>query len=319
MAARGPRTPPIGPTALSHDAAGRPLRHGVSALWVLAAAVLFSLMAALIRKMSLEGLPAVQVAHGRTWIAFLPLLVYLLVWDRTAWRTDQPLGMVTRAGFTSVAQLLTVVAFALLPLALANAVSFSRPLFVALLAVLFLGERVGPRRTIALALGFVGVIVVIHPFDAFSGDLPKGFLTGVAVAVAASAIFAGSIILVRSMTASNRPITLIFWALALPSVFLAPFALWVWEPMSASQWLDMTLMSLLGSGAQYCYIRGLSEGEASMAGMIDYTRLIFTAILGYVFFSETPGVWTYVGAAIIVASTLYVTLREAYLRRQAGG
>jgi drug/metabolite transporter (DMT)-like permease len=192
-------------------------------------------------------------------------------------------------------------------LADATAVQFSRPLFMTFLAVFVLGESVGWRRWMATTVGFGGVIVMLRPGQ-------TGLDIAWIVALGAALIFALAMILIRKLSQTEPPTRILFFYHLTGLVFFVGPAIWVWKTPVAEEWLFLILIGVLTTVAMICFVRGLAAGEASIVGPMEYTRLIYAAFLGYFFFAEVPVIWTWIGAAIIVASAFYIARREAFSR-----
>lgn len=215
--------------------------------------------------------------------------------------------------------MLAVSDFFTLPLSQFNALSFSRPLFITLLAALFLGEAVGPHRLGAVAIGFIGVLIMAVPGVVLfwlPQEAGPPLDLGSVLAIASAFFFAGAITLVKSLSSTHSPMQLVVWANLLSSVLLLPAMLWYWSPPDLATWFMIITMSLTGLGAQYCYVTAMSMGDASFLSPMDYLRLPMAAIADYVLFQLLPGRYVWIGAAIIVAATLYITLRETRLRKR---
>jgi drug/metabolite transporter (DMT)-like permease len=190
-------------------------------------------------------------------------------------------------------------------LADATAVQFSRPLFMTVLAILVLGESVGWRRWVATIVGFGGVILMLRPGH-------TGLDVAWIVALTTALVFALAMILIRKLSQTEPPARILFFYHLTGLVFFIGPAIWVWRTPVAEEWLYLFLIGFLTTIAMICFVRGLAAGEASIVGPMEYTRLIYAAFLGYFVFSEIPVIWTWVGAAIIVGSALYIARREAF-------
>ncbi len=190
-------------------------------------------------------------------------------------------------------------------LADATAIQFSRPLFMTLLAVFLLGEAVGWRRWAATAAGFGGVIIMVRPGHA-------GLDVAWIVALATALIFAVAMILIRKL-AQTEPTTriLFYYYLTGLVLFVAP-AIWVWRTPVGVEWLLLVSIGVFTTAAMVCFVRGLAAGEASIVEPMEYTRLIYAVFFGYFLFAEVPVIWTWIGAAVIIASALYIARREAF-------
>ena len=206
-----------------------------------------------------------------------------------------------------------------LPLADFNALSFTRPLFVTILAAIVLNEIVGPRRWGAVGIGFLGVLIMAVPGTIFfwlPGDsaLSSGLDLASILAVSSAFFFAGAIILVKSLSSVHSPLQLIVWANLLSTALLLPGAIWFWSWPSFQTTLEIVILSVAGLAAQYAYVRAMSVGDASFLSPMDYLRLPMAAVVDFALFKLLPGPFVWLGAAIIVSATLYITFRESRSR-----
>ncbi|MEM7007423.1 MAG: DMT family transporter [Pseudomonadota bacterium] len=195
-----------------------------------------------------------------------------------------------------------------------NAISFTRPLFVTLLAAIILRETVGLHRWGAVFAGFLGVLVMVVP-GIFTFWRPGaldglGLDTGSFVALGSAFALAGAIVLVKFLTAELSAMALLMYANILSTLLLLPFAIWVGGEISLENWGWIALMGIVGFGAQFCYISAMSVGEASFISPVDYLRLPMSSVADFFVFRVVPGVNVWIGAAIIVVSTLYIAARE---------
>jgi drug/metabolite transporter (DMT)-like permease len=196
-----------------------------------------------------------------------------------------------------------------MPLADVTGISFSRSLWVIVLAVLFLDERLRLRRSIATITGFVGVLVMVRPGPEAN---PAAF-----AAVLNALFVAMSVVLIKRMTATEKPIAILFWGTVIPTFVTMPPAIVVWQ---APTNVDLVLMAAIGGGLSVghaCLIQGLRAGEATAVMPFDYSRLILAGIAGYIFFREIPDLLTLVGAVMIISSTYYIARRESKEARMA--
>ncbi len=200
-----------------------------------------------------------------------------------------------------------------LPLSEFNAISFSRAMFITVLAAVLLKETVGWHRWAATLAGFVGVLIMTQP--------EAGVSLGTLLALAAAFCMGGAITLVKLLSRNHRPVTLLIWANLLSSAMLLPLALWKMPEVMPSwqDWALITLMGGCGVAGQYFYIRGMAIGDASFLSPIDYLRLPMAATVDWFLFKALPGPWTWAGTAIIIGATAYITLRERQVRRRAKG
>lgn len=275
------------------------------ALWLLAAGVFLSAMGVFI-KLASQELHPFQVAFFRAFFGFLIIAPFALKGGISGVKTKRPVMHLIRGLIGGIVLLMMFYSVAHLPLADVTALSFTKPLFLIPLAVLFLGEKIRMRRTIATAVGFLGVIVMLRP----GGETdPVAFL-----ALAAAALIAVITIFIKVLSKHDSPNTLVFWSsLILSLVVLGP-ALWHWRTPSLETFLMLVGLATVGTIGQSMLIRGYAAGEATAVTPFDYSRLIYAGIFGFLFFSEIPDAWTIVGALIIVASSIYIARREAKVK-----
>ena len=202
-----------------------------------------------------------------------------------------------------------VLAFRYLPLADTHAVAATSPLIVIALGALFLGERAGPARWIAVAAGFVGVLLIVQPgFRELDWALLLPLL---------GAVLWGSYqILIRLCSRTDSPDTTLVWSAFVAFGVTTLIGPWQWKWPDAQGWALLTAIALLGALAHYALIRALDYAEASAVQPFSYTLLVFAAILGAVVFGDIPDGWTIAGAVVIVSSGLY-TWHHERRRRQA--
>jgi len=190
-----------------------------------------------------------------------------------------------------------------LPLADATALSFTRSVFLAPLAVFFLNEKFDMRRLLTVSGGLAGVILMTAP--------EGGFQFATLVALLSAALVAGVVIFVKRLSAEDSPATLIFYSSAIAALMTAGPCLWVWISPTAFEWLLLLVMALLGVLAQSCFIRGYAVGEATVLAPLEYTRLLFSALAGYVMFRDVPGLWAVAGAMMIIGASVVAARTDA--------
>ncbi len=219
--------------------------------------------------------------------------------------TERPFIHASRATISVAAQLLIYYALVNMYIADVTAIAFSRPLFVTLLAVLILGESVGWQRWAATLVGFVGVFVMVGPTGAGGMELaPWAALLG-------TLMFGVAMIMVRRFSPTEPPIRFVFYYHLTGAILTLGPAHYFWETPGAGEWAFIVLLAFFSTIAMTFGIRGYSVGEASIVGPIEYFRLVWAALLGYLVFAEIPGPGTWIGAAIIIASTFYIARNEA--------
>ncbi|WP_240126592.1 DMT family transporter [Thermomonas alba] len=273
-------------------------------LLMLAAVAAFALMDAGLKALSAHY-PPLEVAALRS----LSSLPWLLVWAlaggglRALRPVRWPLHLLRGAlGVLMMASF--VYALRRLPLSTAYAIFFVAPLLITALSVPLMGERVGPRRWTAIAFGLLGVLVVLRPSGAgmFS-------LAGLAVLVAAGG-YALSAITVRVLARTDSTQAITFWVLLLMAAGAGALALPGWVALRGEHMALVLGIGIAGALGQYAITEAFRRGEASLIAPLEYTALVWGVALDLAIWGVLPGAITWVGAAIIVASGLYLLRRE---------
>ena len=198
-----------------------------------------------------------------------------------------------------------------LHLADATAMTFTRPLFLTILAIFVLKEVVSGHRWGATIIGFGGVIVMMRPFG---GEIDIAWF----VALFTAFLFASGLIIIRVLARDDPPGTILFWYHIFGALIFAGPAAYVWVHPTPVEWLWLILIATFTAIGMNFFVRGFSVGESSLMGTMEYIRLVLAVIAGYVIFFEIPDLWTGVGALIIVGATLYITRHEARKERASG-
>ncbi|MFN3512529.1 MAG: DMT family transporter [Phenylobacterium sp.] len=282
------------------------------ALWMLASALGFTAMTTLIKFLG-DDYPAALQTFYRQFAGFIILLPVIIRMRGAAFATTRPGILIFRSAAGTVGMILSFYAFQKMPLADANALSFTRTLWLVPLAAFVVRETVGPLRVGAAVVGFVGVLIMLRPGagGAFAVDLPALAM------LASSFLFALTITGMKVMTRDHSPTVLLVWAATLGLVLAIPGAIFTWRWPEPVDLALLAAMGVLGTVTQGCYIKGMAIGDAAAMAPIDYVRLVFTVIVGFLLFSEIPSIWTIAGAGVVVASTLFITWREHRATRAA--
>lgn len=270
--------------------------------------VAFSIMHALVRFVS-DALPPFQIAFFRNIFGLLFLLP-LLMRSRFAVLRTERLGLHALRGVINIgAMLMFFTALSITPLAKATALSFTAPIFMAVLAVIVLGERFRIYRWIAIFLGFAGMLIIIRP-----GIVAVD--TGALLVTFAAALWAVAMIIIKVLSRTESSLTIV----AYMGIFLGLFsifpALWVWQPFGLQTLGWMALIGLTGTFAQMSLSQALKETDPTALMPFDFLKLIWTAIIGAWFFAEIPDIYTWVGATVIFLSGLSIAFRERQMKNQ---
>jgi drug/metabolite transporter (DMT)-like permease len=298
LAARLPTASVAGPPA--------PLR---AALWMIAATTAFALMIILIRHLTATFDP-LQVVFFRNVFGLIAMLPWLAGQGIGGLRT-QRLGLhALRATIGVVSMICWFTALSLMPLAQATALSFTAPIFTSVLAVLLLGEVMRLRRWSATAIGLLGTLVILRP-DGSSME-PAALL-----AIASALLGAASPIFVKIMARTESTGAIVTYMVLFTTPLSLVPALLVWQTPTLAQLGFAALLGLAGTLGHLCFTRALATADATVVVPFDYLRLPAVALIAYLAFGEVPVIWTWIGGVIIAASSLYMTLREMKLKRQA--
>lgn len=277
------------------------------ALWMLASCFMFSTMGMVVKLLG-EHLPSHQAAFFRAFFGMAAVMPFVLSMGRAGFATKR-LPLHLSRGLTGAAAMLCgFYSMAHLPLADSVALSFTKPLWLIPLAVIFLAEKVRLRRWIATGVGFVGVVVMMRPGQGSIDPAVYVALTG--------AFFVALVtIQVKRLLSTEHPATLIFYSTGIATLVTAVPAIAVWQTPEPRELLLLLIAGMLGTIGQSLGIRALQAGDSTAVAPIDYVRLIISGLYGFWIFGDVPDEWTALGAAVIVGSTLYIAHREAQLGR----
>jgi drug/metabolite transporter (DMT)-like permease len=280
------------------------------ALWMVASGVGFSVMAVGIKLLG-HRLDSFQIAFFRVLIGFLAILPFVASVPLAQLKTRHLHVHVVRGFFGLAAMYCSYYAIARIPLADYTALSFTKPLFATVLAVLILGEIVRWRRWTATILGFVGVLVMVQPG---AGTFQPAALAALADAFSIALL----ITLVKRLPAHETPLGMLFYFGIFATALSIGPAIYFWQWPTFYEWTLLIGVGVLGALSQSFWIRSFRAGEASVVAPFDYLRLPIAATIGFIAFSELPSLWTFIGAGVIVGSTLYIAHRDAQLRKRSG-
>jgi drug/metabolite transporter (DMT)-like permease len=250
-----------------------------------------------------------QITFFRAFFALLFMLPWIWRHGGLAALRTPKLGYYTlRSGVAAISMLTWFYGIAFVPLATATALNFTAPLWATVGAALVLGETVRRRRWSAVAVGFLGALVILRP-----GVAALDF-NSLLILVSAATAAMGSIT-VKYLSRTEPPAAIVtFMVVYLTPLALVP-ALFVWRWPSAEMLLWMVALGGLGTAVHLCIARALALADASAVAPFEFVRLPFSAFLGWLLFAETTDAWTWLGAAVICGASLYVAHREARLQR----
>jgi drug/metabolite transporter (DMT)-like permease len=212
-------------------------------------------------------------------------------------RTSRPLQHISRNLIHYGAQLGWFFALTLIPLGQVVAIEFTMPIWTAILAASFLGERMTVWKTVAIALGVVGVIIIVRPA---TGTINPGQL----IALGAAVGFGISVTMMKSLTRTEQTLAIIFWMLVIQSAagFLPSLYVWQWPSTYAWGWL--AVIAFCGTFSHYCMARAMLYADATVVIPMDFLRVPLSAALGWLIYSEQLDMFTVMGAALILTGNL---------------
>ena len=286
----------------------------------LCAVVLFVVVAAFIKAASGE-VPSGQAVFFRSFCA-LPVIVIWLVSRRElsfGLKTKDPKGHLLRGLIGSSAMGLSFAGLAILPLSEVKAIQYAVPLFVVILAAFLLGEKVRKVRLTAVAMGLVGVLIILWPrLTVFSDTTDNRLTLGAFLVLGGSFCAALAQVLVRKMVAREHPAAIVFWFSVTASVLALCSLPFGWVMPSPQAFGYLVGAGIIGGLGQIFGTNAYRFGDASVVAPFDYASILFAMAIGFAFFDEVP-TWTMIlGSAIVIAAGVLIILRERHLRLQRG-
>ncbi|MCP4490281.1 MAG: DMT family transporter [Gammaproteobacteria bacterium] len=272
------------------------------------ASIVFALMALLIKLLG-QRLHITQILLVRQVGMVVMIAPAILGNFPGSLHTKRPGLQVLRVLFALVAMLCGFTAVIYLPLADATAIFFAKSFFLTIFAVLFLSESVGVYRWSAVLIGFIGVLIMLQPgTDNFS-------IYGLASVIGAAGA-AAVMILLRLLSRSESTNSIMaYGSVGVGLVMIVP-GIYFWQQPDSLEWLLLAAVAVVSYLGQRCNIFAYKFGEASLLASLDYVRLLWATLFGYLVFGHIPGMPTWVGASIVIAAAVFTIYRET--RRKLG-
>ncbi|MCO5092119.1 DMT family transporter [Bosea sp. (in: a-proteobacteria)] len=280
----------------------------------LLSALFLTVMAAAIKSVSTRY-PIGEIVFARSFFALIPLLIWL------AWRAELPAALKTRnlrshlkRGITGASSMFAgFTALQFLPLSEAVAIGYTAPLVVVVLAALVLKERVRIYRWSAVTIGFAGVLIMLSPHLGVGGPIGGNAAIGAALALAGAFFSAFAAVEVRLLTQTEQTGAIVFYFMLLTSLLgLSTIALG-WTIPTPQDALLLFVIGILGGLGQILIVQAYRYGDASLIAPFDYSSMLWAIAIGWFWFGEWPASAILIGAAIVMASGIYVILREHQL------
>jgi len=268
-----------------------------AALWMAGWLALMLTVAVAGRETTRE-LNVFQIMEVRSILGFFMLYPLIRInGGFAAMRTQRPLQHIGRNLIHYAAQLGWFFALTLIPLGQVVAIEFTMPIWTAILAASFLGERMTVWKTAAIVLGVVGVIIIVRPA---TGSVNPGQL----IALGAAVGFGISITMMKSLTRTEQTLAIIFWMLVIQSAAGFLPSLYVWQWPSAYAWGWIVVIAFCGTFSHYCMARAMLYADATVVIPMDFLRVPLTALAGWLIYSERLDMFTVLGAALILTGNL---------------
>lgn len=279
-------------------------------LWVLICCVSLSSMTALVRQVSDLGMSAAQIVFLRNLAAMTILLPLAYYFRRNlSLKINDPKLYSLRVVVGITSMIFWFHGLGLMPLANATALSFTTPIFLSLMAVFFLKEKMGIHRWSAVVIGLIGTLIILRPGADDFNDASFYVLAGCFFQSLA-------LIIVKKMISKESPFTMMFHMHLWMGIVSLPLAVYFWTDLTREQLLLCYGIAVLSIIGQYGIAKTYSLIDVTLTLPFDFTRLIVASILAYIFFHEVPDMYSYIGASIIVASSIYIARREALKGRE---
>jgi drug/metabolite transporter (DMT)-like permease len=282
--------------------------------------LVFAAMVTLI-KLASDEVPPGEVLFARAFFGIIPVLIWL-AWRRelpAALATRQPWGHVQRAVVGTISMFCWFASIAYLPLPDATAINYSGPLFGVVFAALLLKEKVRVYRWTAVAVGFVGVLIVLSEQMSGFGAADPGRATGAVLSLTSAVFAALAMVTVRNLTMTETTGSIVFYfssSAAAMALFTIPFGWVVPSPYAATV---LVLAGLCGGVGQVLMTSAYRHAEASVIAPFDYANMLWIVTIAYLVFGDVPSALVLVGSAIVIASGVFVMWRERRLGQKAAG
>jgi drug/metabolite transporter (DMT)-like permease len=273
----------------------------------LAALFLFSVQDAL-SKLLARSYDPLEIAFVR-YLTMLVLILPFLMRRPGALRSNVPGHQLVRGLAMLGATLFFILGLSHLPIAEATAIGFVSPLFVTALSIPMLGETIGPRRWIAVVVGFLGVMVVIRPGT-------SAFNPAALFPIVSSTCWALALVMTRMMHGADKTLTILFYSTLIGFGACGVAMPFVWRTPDLVALAEMTGQGTLSTIGQALLIGAFGRAGASVLAPFSYSQMLWATVLGYLIFNTIPDALTWTGAAIIIASGLYILHRERLLQQQ---
>ncbi len=283
--------------------AGAPDGSSMGIASLLVATVLFAVTDAIAKWLGGEGIHAAQIVFHRYSFGLIPVIVAIAVVRGRGLRTRRPIAHIVRGLLMCSTLLLFFWGLRYVPLAEAIAVAFTAPLFITVLSIPMLGEKVGPHRWAAVGVGFLGMLVILRPgFAAFQPEM--------LFIVASAVMFAIAVLYTRRITATETNAAIFTYTTMIAAIAMSPFAAMTWHPPTEFELALLFVIGMIGGAAHFLVIVAYRHTAAAVNATLEYFALLWAIVIGWYVWSEVPDLWVLAGALVVAAAGVYITRRE---------
>ncbi len=248
-----------------------------------------------------------EVAFFRNLFGFLVLIPFIFRSRFRIFKTNNIKLHLIRGAMNTAAMLMFFAALGLVPLARVNALGFTAPIFMALLSVLFLGERFKLYRWLSIIMGFVGMLLILRP-----GIIKIEI--GSLLVIGSALFWAMAMVIIKIQSRTESSLTIVAW-MGLTTVTLSILpAIFYWDWPSTQQLLWLFAIGITGTGAQLAISQAFKEADTTVMMPFDFTKLLWAAFYGFWIFGEIPDLYTWIGGAIIFSSGILIAYREKKIK-----
>lgn len=277
-------------------------------LWMTLAGLIFASFMAIVRHVGAEMHP-VQAAFLRYALGLLFIMPVFLRMRVADFRAAQIRLHALRGFLHAFGVMAWFYAMSRIPIAEVTAIGFTAPVFAVIGAAIFLGEKIRLRRIVAVLVGLLGAVIIIRPGVAVIDP-------GAIAMLIAAPIFSIADVVAKFLTRKESGPAVVAYLSVFVTLFTMIPAIWVWRAPTPEEWGLLTLTAFLATLGHLCMTQGFKVGEMSAIQPAKFLQLVWSALVGYLVFAEVPEIWTWIGAAVIVASATYIAHREAVARRE---
>ena len=281
------------------------IRWGIG--FILLSSALFAFISADVKLMSGQ-VSTIEIVFFRQF--FSCIAIGVLLTRQKAWpslRTKRPFGHLFRGIIGNSSMIVLYASVALLPLADSTALSFATPLFITALSRPLLREPVGPHRWSAVVIGFAGVIIMTHPSGAWFN---AGSGLGVSLALIGAFTSALMMITIRQLNRTEAPLAIVFYFTVIGCIVFGGMLPFYWSSPTPREWIGLVVVGLSGAGAQVAMTYAYRHAPASALAPFGYVAILWSTAFGYILWGDLPRDRIVIGAAVVIASGLYIIHRE---------